>query len=203
MTYKQWEGELLSHLKTLPEIEQHEAAEYYREIFSDKFDAGIEENKILREFGDPKIAAERILAERDDSETEAPIKEEKPESKVQNNTATAKIKKISISKWVGIFFLTTLVFIPLASIAISVIAAFGAVTVSAGALVIGGLVGAIASPLALILSYTGMGVLSAAGACLALAGVGAILLPVFFVITKYCVIVSVKLTKYSVRRCKQ
>ena len=203
MTYKQWEGELLSHLKALPESEQHEAAEYYREIFSDKFDAGIEENKILREFGDPKIAAERILTERDDSETESPIKEEKPESKVQKNTATEKIKKFSISKWVGIFFLTTLVFIPLASIAISVIAAFGAVTVSAGALVIGGLVGAIASPLALILSYTGMGVLSAAGACLAFAGVGAILLPVFFVITKYCVIVSVKLTKYSVRRCKQ
>ena len=199
MTYQKWEEELLRHLGSLPESERREACEYYREIFGDKSDAGIEESKILEEFGAPHICAERIISERIDTDT----KNEKKEESAATKAPQAKNKSFSISKWVGIFFLTTLVVIPLASAIVSVIAAFGAVTVTAAALIIGGILGTLASPLAFILGYTGWGVLSAAGTCLAIAGAGAILLPVFYVITKYCIVSTVKLTKYAIRRCKQ
>ena len=192
MTYRKWEDALLSHLGNIPESERREACEYYREIFGDKYDAGIEENRILEEFGDPKICAERILSERDETETKEPKLAKAPRVKA----------KFSITKWVGIFFLTTLVVIPLACVIISVIAAFASVAIAAAALIIGGVVGTLASPLAFILGYTGWGVLSAAGACLAAAGAGALLFPAFFIITKYSVISSLKLTKYAIRRCK-
>lgn len=199
MTYKKWEEELLKHLDGIPESERREACEYYREIFGDKFDAGIEENKILEEFGDPRVCAERILSERIDFLT----KDEKLPKHTSPEEVQVQKRTFSISKWVGIFFLTTLVVIPTASAIISVIAAFGTVTVTAAALIIGGILGTLASPLAFILGYTGWGVLSAAGTCLAIAGAGAILLPVFYVITKYCIVSTVKLTKYAIRRCKQ
>ncbi len=199
MTYKQWEGELLKYLKDTPENEKRKACEYYREIFGDKFDAGIEENKILEEFGEPRICAERILSERIDFVTE----DKKSSDHAPSEETQAQKKTFSISKWIGIFFLTTLVVIPLASVMLSVIASFGAVTVTAAALIIGGILGTLAAPLAFILGYTGWGVLSAAGTCLAFAGAGAILLPIFYVITKYCIVSTVKLTKYAIRRCKQ
>lgn len=192
MTYRKWEDALLSHLDNIPESERREACEYYREIFGDKYDAGIEENRILEEFGDPKICAERILSERYEPETKEPKLAKAPRAKA----------KFSITKWVGIFFLTTLVVIPLACVIISAIAAFASVAIAAAALIIGGIVGTLASPLAFILGYTGWGVLSAAGTCLAAAGAGALLFPAFFIITKYSVISSLKLTKYAIRRCK-
>ena len=199
MTYKQWESELLKYLEDLPSKEKQEICEYYREIFGDKFDAGIEENQILQEFGNARICAERILSERAD--TTASAETAAPAEKVQK-TSNQK-KTFSISKWVGIFFLTTLVVIPLASAIVSVIAAFGSVAIMGAALIIGGVLGTLASPLAFILGYTGWGVLSAAGTCLAVAGAGALLLPIFYVITKYCIVSTVKLTKYAIRRCKQ
>ena len=199
MTYKQWESELIRCLNDIPASEKHEACEYYREIFGDKSDAGIEESKILEEFGTPHICAERIISERIDTDT----KNEKKEESAATKAPQAKNKSFSISKWVGIFFLATLVVIPLASAIVSVIAAFGAVAVVTAALIIGGILGTLASPLAFILGYTGWGVLSAAGTCLAVAGAGALLFPVFFLITKYCIDSAVKLAKYSIWRCKQ
>lgn len=199
MTYRKWEDTLLLHLGEIPESERREACEYYREIFGDKYDAGIDENKILEQFGDPKICAERILAERDESASK-----EYSTKKINATQSSRKpAKKFSISKWVGIFFLTTLVVIPLACVIISVIAAFAAVDIAAAALIIGGIIGTLASPLSFILGYTGWGVLSAAGTCLAVAGAGALLFPAFFIITKYSVISAIKLTKYAIGRCKE
>ena len=199
MTYKQWESELIRYLNDIPASEKHEACEYYREIFSDKFDAGIEENKILEEFGEPRNCAERILSERADND----IKDEKPHKASAAPAPRVQKKSFSVAKWTGIFFLATLVVIPLASAIVSVIAAFGAVAVVTAALIIGGILGTLASPLAFILGYTGWGVLSAAGTCLAVAGAGALLFPAFFLITKYCIRSAVKLAKYSIWRCKQ
>ena len=93
MTYQKWEEELLGHLGSIPESERSEACEYYREIFGDKSDAGIEESKILEEFGDPRICAERIICERIDTDTKNE-KEEKPAA----NKAPQEKKK-SFSRW--------------------------------------------------------------------------------------------------------
>ena len=197
MTYKQWEADLIKNLVGIPDAEKREACEYYREIFGDKFDAGIEENRILEEFGSPKICAERILAER-----EEPAANEKPKAPAYKNEPEKK-NGFSISKWVGIFFLTTLIIIPFASALVSVIAAFGSFAFSMAAMIIAGLIGTIASPFTLLLGYTGWGVIAVAGTSLATAGVGALLFPPFYIITKYCAISSLKLAKYAIGRCKK
>ena len=203
MTYKQWEAELLKNLVDIPDAETRAACEYYREIFGDKFDAGIEENKILEEFGSPKLCADRILSEK----VEPVVSEsEKPKAAVKERTKEPSTKEkisFSISKWVGIFFLVTLIIIPFASALVSVIAAFGAVAFTMAAMVVAGALGTIASPFTLLLGYTGWGALGAAGTCLAVAGVGALLYPPFYFLTKYSIVSSLKLAKYAIGRCKK
>ena len=199
MTYKQWEAELLKYLDNIPECERRDACEYYREIFQDKFDAGIGEEKILEEFGSARTCAGRILCERADDLTSY----EKTQTPLPSAVPAQEKRQISISKWVGIFFLTTLVVIPFASAMISVIAAFGSVAITGAAMIISGVIGTLVSPFALILGYTGWGVVGAAGTCLAVAGVGMLILPIFYIITKYCIIASLKLAKYAIGRLRK
>ena len=99
--------------------------------------------------------------------------------------------------------MTTLVVIPFASVIISVIASFGACAITGAALIIAGILGTVASPFTLILGYTGWGVLGVAGTCIGCAGAGAIIFTVFYPITKYCTISSLKLAKYAIGRCKK
>lgn len=63
MTYKEWESELLGYLKSLPEKEKVEVVNYYREIYSDRSDAGMKNKDILAEFGEPMLCAAKILKE--------------------------------------------------------------------------------------------------------------------------------------------
>jgi hypothetical protein len=65
---------------------------------------------------------------------------------------------------------------------------------------VGGVIGALASPLLFILGFTFSGVLIAAGGALITSGVGAVMFLIFYYITKYSVISTVKVIKYSARR---
>ena len=224
MTYKQWEQSLLNYLKSLKEEEKNEIVGYYREIYNDKLDLGIAESDIVKAFGDPMLAAAKILKEGDgeplDDEyagtdhkvphkSKADGNDDRPKAKVAPpvlNKAKEKVKSatsnITVSKVVGWFFITVLILIPLASVLIGVVATLFALTISGGAMIIGGLVGAVASVFTVFLGYEIGGILFLIGSCLATAGIGAILFVIFYYLTKYSVFSCIKACKYLVRRDK-
>lgn len=69
MTRTEWENELKNHIRTLPHSEQEKALDYYRELYYDKLDIGVREERIIAEFGNPKDVAEKIMSEyRDEKE---------------------------------------------------------------------------------------------------------------------------------------
>jgi len=207
MTYKEWEGELIGYLAALPEKDREEAANYYKEIYGDRREGGMTEDEILKSFGTPMLAAAKILADSRDGENEAEAaqndvkigntyeKNDDTQEKVTDDTKPSK-SGFSVSKLIGWICIILFVLIPLAAILISLIAAFGSVTVGSAAAVIGGVAIAIASPFGIIIGYTGIGALATAGAGLGAAGVGIILFIIFFYITKYTVISTAKITKY-------
>ena len=63
MTYRQWEKAFRKRLSRLPGEERERALGYYAELYGDKLDAGVSESEIVREFGDPKAAADKIIEE--------------------------------------------------------------------------------------------------------------------------------------------
>ena len=63
MTYRQWEKAFRKRLSRLPKEERERALGYYAELYGDKLDAGVSESEIVREFGDPKAAADKIIEE--------------------------------------------------------------------------------------------------------------------------------------------
>ena len=207
MTYNEWERELLRYLNGLPKKEREEVADYYREMHGDKFDAGMTDEQIIKKFGEPRLVASRILME---SGAETEIKDgntEDSKSKDESKAVSAapqytglkeKLKNLSVAKIVGWFFLAILIVIPLMAVVISVIAAFASVTVTGGAMFIGGIIAAVASPFGFIIGYTGWGVLATAGNCLVMSGVGAMLFVSFYIITKYAIVTTYKIAKYIV-----
>ena len=226
MRYTEWENSLLVHLETLPADERNKAAEYYREMLSDRLDAGVAEENILRAFGDPQICAAKIILESKDAnsakdygknEINAPKKSDSTETVgLESINNDKKIKeavpvqnksdkkfcssRISVSKIIGWFFITTLILIPLAASVISVIAAFASVAIAGGACMLGGAIIVVASPITFAFGSNLAGVLCTAGAGSAVAGIGALVLLCFYTITKYCVISCYKIIKYATRR---
>ena len=92
MTYRQWEESLLNYLKGLSDEEKKEIVSYYREIYSDKIDSGIRKEEIVKTFGDPMLAAARILKESADAaerdpETEKAVSVGEKESKIKTKAA--------------------------------------------------------------------------------------------------------------------
>ena len=63
MTKYEWERELKRHISALPKSEQAKIFDYYGEIFEDKIEAGMQEEQIIREFGNPYDVASRILSD--------------------------------------------------------------------------------------------------------------------------------------------
>ena len=153
MKYSEWESLLVENLQGLPTKECLKITDYYREIYSDKLDAGEGEEAILEEFGEPKLCAEKILAESASSDEETPsqnIPSAQTEPLKTPKNDTKQTNSITVSHIVGVVLFSVFIGIPLAAIAISVIAAFGAACISCGAGVIAGLV------------YTVMGIFSGA-----------------------------------------
>lgn len=70
MTKYEWERELKKHIAVLPKSEQTKIFDYYNEIFEDRIEAGMRENDIIYEFGNPFDVAQKILADYRYDETE-------------------------------------------------------------------------------------------------------------------------------------
>ena len=63
MNRREWEKQFRKRLSSLPKNERAKALEYYGEMYADRRDAGMTEEEILREFGDPAAAAEKLAAD--------------------------------------------------------------------------------------------------------------------------------------------
>ena len=188
MTLKEWEQELLRHLSELPKEEKEKIIEYYREIYGDKADAGYTNDSILEEFGFPLDCAKKILAETQ-SEKPAPEKEKPVKIKKEQRFTSASI--------VGLVFFTLLVFIPLASAAIGVIATFGAIAISGVAASVAGVAYSIVAPIYTLANGISLGgALFHFGLGIADVGVGILLSIGFYFLTKYMVIGFIKTFKY-------
>ncbi|MBP3422758.1 MAG: DUF1700 domain-containing protein [Clostridia bacterium] len=185
MTYKEWEKQLLKALKPLPKEERAAAVEYYREMYGDKLESGIAGEKILEEFGSPTVCAERILQE--------------------NGVTLPKAKKevSPWATWIGLFFLTVLIILPLYAVAFSVVIVFAAVTISGAAAALAGALYVVYSPFTAIGGAGFSFVIAHMGMGFAVAGVGILLFIAFVYLTKYSYKWTVKsLTLIYTRKVK-
>lgn len=218
MTYKLWEETLLNYLKSLNKEERDEILSYYREMYNDKRDTGIPESEIVASFGDPMLAAAKILKESGDEPEDTDGKlyekakrrdeEHSKEVGAPVSSKTAKEQKssgsgVSASRIVGWVFIALLFIIPLFAVVLSVIASLAAITLSGGAMLLGGIIGAVACPFLLLFGNTLGNVLLVLGGMLITAGIGALLLISFYYITKYSVVSTYKIVRHVVRRKKR
>lgn len=63
MTKYEWEKQLKKGISGLPKAEQQRVLDYYNELFADKIDAGLREQYIISEFGNPYDVANKILVD--------------------------------------------------------------------------------------------------------------------------------------------
>ena len=186
MNYSQWESLLMKELKGLPSKEYLKISSYYREIYGDKLDAGVSEEKILAEFGDPKECARKILAENAE------------ENGANGKDATIKPTSATGQKVKGIILavlFTLFAGLPLIAVMLSIIVSLGAICISGGAGVLGGFayifIGAFNASGAGIAANIGMAI-GGMGVCgfLAIGG---------YFATKYTAIYCFKATKFIYR----
>ena len=203
MTYREWEARLLGYLESLSGDEKNEVKEYYKEIYNDKKESGMSDSEILRELGDPRLQAARILSESpsgNENDKKTDTVTEKSLQIKKNAKKSRRTSGVSIGEAIGIFFLVTIVLIPLWAVFLSVVISFGSAAISGAAMIICGALGAIASPFTMFFGISFTGFLFLLAVCVALAGVGAILLPVFAILTKYSAIGFARFTKFIFKR---
>lgn len=194
MTQKEWERELLSHLNGLPKEEKKKAIEYYREMFEDKQDSGLEEEEILREFGFPSDCAKRILAEREDDDED------------EKKTTSKKRKKWTLpsspAEILGLVLISLIIVLPLASVLLSIVAGLAACLIGVAIVAVAGVFYFVYAPFMAIHGLGFGAVISYMGAGLIACGVGVLLTIGFYFAIKYAIRWSLQLLKFIYVRRK-
>ncbi|MBQ8429843.1 MAG: DUF1700 domain-containing protein [Clostridia bacterium] len=189
----EWEKKFLDGLESLPEAERYKIAEYYREMYGDKLEAGQSSDDILAEFGDPKECAERILQENENTDEEVALESEREKEVVSHQ----KEEVMSVEKkeryWtpatiVGMAFLTLLLIIPLASGALSVITALGSLALAGVIVALAGVVYVIIAPFMGLSGVAFSGIIAHLGMGFLCCGLGILLCIGFFFVTKYAIL---------------
>ena len=169
MTKKQWFKRFHKKLSVLPHEEREAAAQYYRELLSDRVERGETETQVLNSFGSPEQAAVGILCEKDEY------------SKIAYKSSGG----VSLSRVV----IMTVLFLCLGLPVIVLIFAIGitaaALAVSGFALAAGGCVQAIWFFVLLCMRGFSAGFLALAGIGVAAAGAGLLLTPLFLICSKW------------------
>ena len=179
MTYRQWEKAFRKRLSRLPEEERERALGYYAELYGDKLDAGVSESEIVREFGDPKAAADKIIEE---SAETASAQGKTVRARTAGDTA-ARAAAVLLFLFVGL---------PLLAVLFSLAVAGAALFLSGFAVILAG-VAHVVYFLAQLYMYGGAGYVAQIGIGLAAAGVGALLVPLFLCCTKWLFIACGKI----------
>ena len=179
MTYRQWEKAFKKRLSRLPGEERERALGYYAELYGDKLDAGVSESEIVREFGDPKAAADKIIEE---SAETASAQGKTVRARTAGDTA-ARAAAVLLFLFVGL---------PLLAVLFSLAVAGAALFLSGFAVILAG-VAHVVYFLAQLYMYGGAGYVAQIGIGLATAGVGALLVPLFLCCTKWLFIACGKI----------
>lgn len=180
MTYRQWEKAFKKRLSRLPGEERERALGYYAELYGDKLDAGVSESEIVREFGDPKAAADKIIEE--SAET----------ASAQGKTVRARTAGDTAARAAAAVLLFLFVGLPLLAVVFCLAVAGAALFLSGFAVILAG-VAHVVYFLAQLYMYGGAGYAAQIGIGLAAAGVGAMLVPLFLCCTKWLFIACGKI----------
>ena len=180
MTYRQWEKAFKKRLSRLSKEERERALGYYAELYSDKLDAGIPESEIVREFGDPKAAADKIIAEPAEP---ASAQGKAARTRTAGDTAARIVAAVLLFLFVGL---------PLLAIVFCLAVAGAALFLSGFVVILAG-VAYIVYFLVQLCMYGGAGYVAQIGIGLAAAGIGALLVPLFLYCTKWLFIACGKI----------
>ncbi len=123
MRKAEWFSSFEKSLKSLPKNERTRAIEYYKELYSDKNEAGMPEKEIILSFGAPTDAAQEILENYGQERDENPFDFE--ETVKEERQTDGKIAAIILATLVAIFvgYWALIAVIVLISIEISLCAA--------------------------------------------------------------------------------
>ncbi|MBQ9080850.1 MAG: DUF1700 domain-containing protein [Clostridia bacterium] len=189
MTKKQWQSELLRHLRPLSPRERRRTLAYYDELYDDQLESGLTEAQILENFGSPAECAARILSESgaEVTDSSAPRPSEQP-----RGSAT-------VAEIIGLVFLTLILILPLACAVLTVILSFGIVSLAGAIVVIAGIASIIIVPFAAA-GLGAAGIVALIGICIAVCGVGALLFVVFWLLTKYTALGTFKALQFIYMR---
>ena len=180
MTYRQWEKAFRKRLSRLPGEERERALGYYAELYGDKLDAGVSESEIVREFGDPKAAADKIIEE--SAET----------ASAQGKTVRARTAGDTAARAAAAVLLFLFVGLPLLAVIFCLAVAGAALFLSGFAVILAG-VAYVVYFLVQLCMFGGAGYAAQIGIGLAAAGVGALLVPLFLYCTKWLFIACGKI----------
>ena len=180
MTYRQWEKTFKKRLSRLPKEERERALGYYAELYGDKLDAGTSESEIVREFGDPKAAADKIIEE--SAET----------ASAQGKTVRARTAGDTAARAAAAVLLFLFVGQPLLAVIFCLAVAGAALFLSGFAVILAG-VAYVVYFLVQLCMFGGAGYAAQIGIGLAAAGVGALLVPLFLYCTKWLFIACGKI----------
>lgn len=180
MTYRQWEKTFKKRLSRLPKEERERALGYYAELYGDKLDAGVSESEIVREFGDAKDAADKIIAEYSES------------TSVQGKTAGQRTAGDTAARAAAAVLLFLFVGLPLLAVIFCLAVAGAALFLSGFAVILAG-VAYIVYFFVQLCMFGGAGYAAQIGIGLAAAGVGALLVPLFLYCTKWLFIACGKI----------
>ena len=190
MNYSEWESALIQELKSLSTAECIKITSYYREMYGDKLDAGINEEQILSEFGSPKACAEKILAEQGTENDEVHDKGSARSVPKKNLLAGRTTKNIILTVLFSLF-----AGLPLAATLASIVISLGAICISGAAGILASFVYVFVMPFQAV----GAGIAAHIGLTIAGIGVCGLLGIGSFFATKYSAIYSYKLMKLVYR----
>ena len=171
MKYRQWEKAFKKRLARLPEAERERALGYYAELYGDKLEAGMREEEIVRGFGDPKEAAERIAAE----ESCAPDRAGGARQATAGDTAARAFAAVFLFLFAGL---------PLLAVIFALAVTAAALFISGFAMLLAG-VAYVACFIVQLCIYGGAAYVAHVGIGLAAAGAGALLVPLFLYCAKW------------------
>lgn len=166
-------NELGAQLSSMPPEEIRPLLDYYMEIVADRMEDGMTEEEAVASLGPIPELAEKILAEQPQPEpisTPAPISEPIPQKK-RRWTGSSIVLAILLSP----LWLTLLCV--LISVEIAVWVTLASLVVSAGAMMLGGIAGAILSLIPMFDPVSAPARIFVSGCCLVCAGIGCLLLP--------------------------